>query len=287
VEEKQAQLEWEARAGRLAAIAAFASVAFVLASTIVQASVGARTTKTSESLRVAHEHSAAITVYAICVALSFLALMPVLLYLYRAAKFRRPEVPSVTAICAILGPILIAVTTIGAIFATLHVANQFVNTGPQTEKHAKDLVRSGALPIFRAVGIPGGLATAIALVLVGLHSMRAGLLSRFMGILGIIAGVLAVIPLAPVPIVQMFWTAALGLLLLNRWPGGRGPAWEAGETVPWPTAQSRRPQPEAGADGEAEPGPRAAPEPAAEPEAVPRQANPNTSRKRRKKKARR
>jgi hypothetical protein len=285
MEEKQAELEWEARAGRLAAIAAFASVAFVLVSTIIQASVGSRTTKTADSLRVAHDHSAAITAYAICVALSFLALMPVLLYLYRAAKFRRPEVPSVTAICAVLGPILLAVTTIGAIVATLHVADQFVTTGPQTEKHAKDLVRSGALPILRAVGIPGGLLTAIALVLVGLHSMRAGLLSRFMGVLGIIAGVLAVIPLAPVPIVQMFWSAAVGLLLLDRWPGGRGPAWETGEAIPWPTAQDRRPEPEAGAEPETESA--AAPEPPPEPEPAARQPNPSTSRKRRKKKARR
>jgi hypothetical protein len=286
VEEKQAQLEWEARAGRLAAIAAFASVAFVLASIIIQASVGSRTTKTSDSLRVAHAHSAAITGYAVCVALSFLALTPVLLYLYRAAKFRRPEVPSVTAITAILGPILVAITTIGAIFATLHIADQFVTIGPHTDKHAKDLARSGALPIFRAVGIPGGLATAIALVLIGLHSMRAGLLSRFMGVLGIIAGVLAVIPLAPVPIVQMFWTAAVGLLLVDRWPGGRGPAWEAGEPVPWPTAQDRRGlEAEAGTDPEAEPESDAEPE--TEPQAVTRQAKPNTSRKRKKKKARR
>ena len=276
--EKQEQLEWEARAGRIAAICAFASVAFVIASIVVQASIGARTSKTAESLRVAHEHSGAIAIYAICIALTFLLIVPVLVYLYRAAKFRRPEVPRVTEITSIVGPVLVAVTTIGAVFSTLDVANEFVKVGPQTEKHAKDLINSGALSVFRYLGLVAGLMTAVALVLVSLHAMRAGLLSRFMGTLGIISGVLAVIPLTPVPIVQMFWTVALGVLFLGRWPGGgRGPAWETGEAIPWPSAQERYAPP--AIDNEPEP------EPDAEPAAA--QPNPRASRKRKKKKARR
>jgi hypothetical protein len=71
--------------------------------------------------------------------------------------------------------------------------------------------------------------------------MRAGVLSKFMGIVGIIVGVLFVIPiLGSVPIVEVFWVGALGLLFLDRWPqGGRGPAWDSGEAIPWPTAQDR------------------------------------------------
>jgi hypothetical protein len=69
--------------------------------------------------------------------------------------------------------------------------------------------------------------------------MRAGLLSRFMGILGIFVGVLLVIPLG-VQILQLFWFAALGLLFLDRWPGGRGPAWQTAEAIPWPGAAEQR-----------------------------------------------
>src|SRR5256885_298642 len=67
---------------------------------------------------------------------------------------------------------------------------------------------------------------------VSLNAMLAGLLSRFMGVLGIILGVLFVLPLIASPVIQLFWLLALGVLFIDKWPGGRGPAWEAGEAVP-------------------------------------------------------
>ena len=71
--------------------------------------------------------------------------------------------------------------------------------------------------------------------------MRAGLLSRFMGALGMIVGGLLILPVLPggQSTVQIFWVAALGVLILGRWPNGRGPAWDSGEADPWPTAQQR------------------------------------------------
>jgi hypothetical protein len=46
--------------------------------------------------------------------------------------------------------------------------------------------------------------------------------------------------LIPPGLAQLFWLPAIGLLFLGRWRQGRGPAWDAGEALPWPTAQSRR-----------------------------------------------
>jgi hypothetical protein len=43
-----------------------------------------------------------------------------------------------------------------------------------------------------------------------------------------------------VQILQLFWFAALGMLFLDRWPGGRGPAWQTGEAIPWPGAAEQR-----------------------------------------------
>ena len=46
--------------------------------------------------------------------------------------------------------------------------------------------------------------------------MRVGLLTRFMGVLGIIVGVLFIVPLgSSLPIVQAFWLVALGVLFLR------------------------------------------------------------------------
>jgi hypothetical protein len=71
--------------------------------------------------------------------------------------------------------------------------------------------------------------------------MRVGLLSRFMGIIGAIVGGLYVLPILSGPlIVQLFWLVAIGFLFLGRWPGGRGPAWEGVEAVPWPSSAEVR-----------------------------------------------
>jgi hypothetical protein len=64
-----------------------------------------------------------------------------------------------------------------------------------------------------------------------------------MGVLGIIAGALFLLPLdGQLPFVKIFWLLALGALLLARWPGGMPPAWVTGEAQPWPTQQELREQ---------------------------------------------
>jgi hypothetical protein len=62
--------------------------------------------------------------------------------------------------------------------------------------------------------------------------MRTGLLTRFWGSLGMALGVAALLLRVEF---TMIWFIYFGFLLLGRLPGGRPPAWDAGEAVPWPT----------------------------------------------------
>jgi len=142
------------------------------------------------------------------------------------------------------------------------------------EETAKNLVEDSRGVIGTAAGFAGTLAIAFAYVIIALNAMRAGLLSRFMGVLGIGVGVLIVLPLLPqgLPIVQMFWLGALGLLVLGRWGGGRGPAWETGTAEPWPTAADRQ---------RAEPPTDPEPEPDEDDEPVVRRSSRKRKRKRR------
>jgi hypothetical protein len=64
--------------------------------------------------------------------------------------------------------------------------------------------------------------------------MRAGLLTRFMGVLGIICG--AALVLLPQNPIVVFWLLALALLFARRWPPGMPPAWETGRAEPWPSS---------------------------------------------------
>jgi hypothetical protein len=280
--EKQAELEWEARAGRPVAVIAFAAGAGVIGGLLARASIGRGSSKKAASLRIAHEHSGAILTYSILTAVALLLIGVVLLYLYRVTKFRRPELPVVAAYLAVAGPVLSAVTGVVSTEQFLDAAKKFVTQGPQTEAHAKYVSDHAVSSVVGGLGLAGALTFALGLMLIAVHSMRAGVLSRFMGILGIIYGALQVLPILPGPVIQLFWVTALGVLFLGRWPGGRGPAWETGEATPWPTAAERaqaagdgEPDEEDEEDGEIE---TAAPE---------TRTSPNARSRKRKRKARR
>lgn len=81
-------------------------------------------------------------------------------------------------------------------------------------------------------GFGGRIGLAFALLYICLYAMRTGLLTRFWGSLGMALGVAALLLLVQF---TMIWFIYAGLLLLGRLPGGKPPAWEAGEAVPWPT----------------------------------------------------
>jgi hypothetical protein len=81
-------------------------------------------------------------------------------------------------------------------------------------------------------GLGGRLGLAVALLYSCLYAMRVGLLTRFWGSLGMALGVAALLLRVEF---TMIWFIYFGLLLIGRLPGGRPPAWDAGEAVPWPT----------------------------------------------------
>ncbi len=90
--------------------------------------------------------------------------------------------------------------------------------------------------IATGFGLGGRLGLAVALFYSCLFAMRTGLLTRFWGSLGMALGVAALLLLVQF---TMIWFIYFGLLLIGRLPGGRPPAWAAGEAIPWPTPGDR------------------------------------------------
>jgi hypothetical protein len=282
VREKPEQLEWEARVGRIAGFGALLAAALIVAALGYRIGAlphGADNVK--EFLPDVHAHKSAFLVSGILTGVGMLAFIPPLLFLYTVTRYRRPELPPITRILIFLGPILFAICSVWFQFRQAHAADQFVAGTIKTKKHAEDLLRDSTTAVA-GLSLGASIASGLATILVSMNAMRAGLLSRFMGILGVILGALFVLPLIASPVIQLFWLLALGALFINIWPGGRGPAWETAEPIPWPSAQGRFAP--AVAD---EPEPEPEPEPRSTPEAEARTANPRASRKRKKKKARR
>ncbi len=166
-----------------------------------------------------------------------------LVFLYLSTKARNPQLGKLPLIAAIAGAVLVMVPAlVGAVALTLDV-RAFADATAQGEQAAREALRSSTVAAAFSLVQLGTFVVGLGFVLTALNAMRVGLLTRFMGVLGIIVGLLFVFPLeGQLPFVKIFWLLALGSLLLGHWPGGMPPAWVTGEAQPWPTQQELREQ---------------------------------------------
>ena len=217
-------------------------------------------------------------------AIGFLSLAGTLGYLWGSTRARDPTAkPRFVGIIAVAGCLLSAVSVVVYITVYGIQAHHFVTHGSQTYPEANALLTTTSLVIPQLTNDLGLLLTAVGLVLVSMSAMRVGLLTRFLGYLGIIAGILTIIPVVPIPIIEAYWLLALAYLISGRWPSGVPPAWSTGQIERWPGRPPGRPprEPFLGR-GRAKP----ATEPAAPPTRAPapsstRSTTPKRKRKRR------
>jgi hypothetical protein len=237
------QLAWEARAGRLAAAAAALSAfLFVAGSVYFGSTVRERPRGIDGRLVLIDREPAAFVVSGVLLALGFLLLGVVIGYLLRATRHRRPELPRATLPLLVFGALVAAGVAVARQVEFLSVASDFLASMPRTADRARDLLReSRVLQVIDGLGIAANFALGLAIGLTAVNAIRAGTLSQFMGILGIVIGALVALPLlgGVVFLLLFFWLFALAALFLDRWPGGRGPAWTSGEAEPWPSVSQR------------------------------------------------
>jgi hypothetical protein len=246
------QLSWEERVGRPVAIAAFAAAVLLLAAIVYSsATIKESANDSVDQMFVLHRHKGPFIVGSLFQGISQALFAPVLWLLYRVVRYRREQIPPIARYLAMVAPVASGILFFISRIQIASVSDKVVKTltaNPTVPKAANDYVKhqltAGNLQLVGGLGLAAGLGMALALVLICVNAMRAGVLSRFMGVLGIIVGVLLVLPIfGNIPFIQIFWVGAIGLLFLGRWPqGGRGPAWETGEPIPWPTAADRQAQ---------------------------------------------
>ena len=206
-----------------------------------------------------------------------------LVRLYDAAAGRGALVPRFSKLLAMFGAVATALGYVALQAIAAILSHDFATGSDKSTQAAHDALRSGALVAAQFVGFVGTLCLALAFILIALHAMRVGLLTRFLGILGMLVGVLLVVPIgSPVPVVQAFWLAAIGILLLGRWPGGSPPAWQTGRAQPWPSQQEIREQRERARRGDGGAAPATEP-PDDGPEAPIGVPSPATSKKKKRK----
>ena len=217
-------------------------------------------------LEYVHDKAGKLILGGVILGIGYFALIPALGYLYRATKARRPQTPRAALYLALVGPALLGVAAIVFQIALTMKAGDFAASSDHTRKAVDDVTKAGLLRGVQILNLPGTLCLAFAFVMISLNAMRAGLLTRLLGMVGIGTGVFFILPLPLFgPLLQVLFQASLALLLFRAWMGGIPPAWNTGRAEPWPARQgaSRRPAPR--------------------PEPTPQPAGPSEPRRKRKK----
>jgi hypothetical protein len=182
-------------------------------------------------------------------AIALLALTGVVFVLVKATRFRRPESWAATLPLLLIGGFGFAAVSIGHQIAGAILTHQFA-TGSDFSDKAVDyaLTNAGVNVAMQYISLLAGLSLTVGLISANLGAMRAGLLTRWLGVVGIFAALLIFLPIGgeTLTLIPAFWLAAMGLLYMGRWPGEEPPAWEAGEARPWPTQAEMRAARQAG-----------------------------------------
>ena len=184
-----------------------------------------------------HDKAASYTVGQALVAISAPFVAVALVYLARAVSARRPQFTPRASMIVIAGAVATFVgILVGQISLDISLSD-FAGARDHTTAAAHDALQPGGAVAAGFIAFLGHVALGLGIVLIALNAMRVGLLTRFMGVLGILAGIFLAFPFFPVPVVQAFWFIALGMMILGRWPAGVPPAWETGRAEPWPSRQ--------------------------------------------------
>lgn len=256
-EDPQKQLEWEARQrpragiaavifvlctiGGLIALSAFEDVPNPSGIETLQRAVQPGPVGQLQSLQIPAfeyvvDHQVAI------LAISFLGLLAPIAggwamgFLAVATRARRPELRRWVVYLPIVGGVLAGLSYFLLSGVDAVTKAHRVLDGPRT---VADATKVGTLYFFAyALTVFGQLATGGGYVLVSLNAMRAGLLTKALGILGIAAGVFTVLAGQLGTLLQLILQAILAMMFFRLWMGGMPPAWVSGKAEPWP---SRRP----------------------------------------------
>jgi hypothetical protein len=224
---------------RMTIVAIVAGVFTLLGSLIARLVAGSPPDNLPAALLFYRDHQGSQYVSAACSVIGAIAIAFVLDFLYRATRARNPALPRQIRPLPWIGGFGVAVFTIAYQVALAVNVDHFATQGSQTYAEARKAIDAGVPPWL---GLFVQLALALAIVMISINAMRVGLLTRFLGYLGVISGALFVLAFVPIPIVQVYWLGALAMLFAGRSPNGTPPAWQSGESMPWPSPAEMREQ---------------------------------------------
>ncbi len=188
-------------------------------------------------------HASSLIISSALAAVAIGVLTLVLLVLADATRFRRP------ASWRAARPLILAGGIVLALISVIHqgvlaIETHNFATGHDFTNSAVDNALAKSTPnlITQYLDLLAGLAVAVAMGVIVVNAIRVGLVTRWLGVVGVLSAILIFLPIggATLEVVPSFWLVAMGILFVGKWPNGQPPAWESGEARPWPSRAQMR-----------------------------------------------
>lgn len=231
----EAELASEDARGRLVALVSIGIVACLSASFfflwLVQKDAEGGS-NLADRLLLLDDHAGSFIAAQFFLAVGILLTGAILLHLALAVSQRVPTTPKALMAICIAGPALIAIVLPASTLLEIGIARDFAEGTNQTLKQAEELRSGTAYSIAQFGYLVGALLYAVAWMMVGIFSVRTGLLTRLVGYTAVAIGLANVIAPPLAGIVTVFWVGAVTIMLLSR-GGQKPPAWILGRPVPW------------------------------------------------------
>jgi hypothetical protein len=190
-------------------------------------------------------HASSLIIASVLAAIAIGALTLVLMLLADASRFRRPASWALARPLVLVGGVALAVISV-VHQVVLAIETHSFAVGHDFTNSAVDnaLAKSTPNVVSQYLDLLAGLAVAVAMGVIVVNAIRVGLVTRWLGVVGIISAILIFLPIggATLEVIPSFWLVAIGILYIGKWPNGQPPAWESGEARPWPSRAQMREQ---------------------------------------------
>lgn len=186
----------------------------------------------ADRLLLLDQHAGSYIAAQFFLAVGILLTTAILLHLAMAIAQRVPSTPKALMIICIAGPALIAIVLPASTLLEIGIAHDFADGSNQTLKQAEELRSGAGFAIVQFGYLAGALIYAVAWMMIGIFSVRTGLLTRLVGYTAVAIGIANVIAPPLAGIVTVFWVGAVTIMLLSK-GGQKPPAWVLGRPVSW------------------------------------------------------
>lgn len=188
-------------------------------------------------------HALALIAGSFVKSVALVILTVIVVFLLDATIFRRHETWRAARPLVLVGGIGLAIVNLAHQIVSAVQAHNFAVGHNFSNSAVEAALTKGALNVgSQYVDLIVTLCLTAGIVATSVNAIRVGLLTRWMGVIGIFAGILIFLPIggATLEIIPAFWMLGLGVLYMGRWPNGDPPAWSSGEARPWPSQAALR-----------------------------------------------